>query len=128
MADNSRARDTQARHTAGDWFVTTDRSSPHELVIDAVVNGVTVHIALVHIVPGPDEVTLANAAVMAAAPELLAAARAALAYHEAIASCANDPERMASFCTAEGDDLDALYMAWHSASTSAVAKAEGRTP
>lgn len=36
---------------------------------------------------------------------------AVLAYHEAIESCANDPERMSSFCTAEGDHLDALYLA-----------------
>src|SRR5690242_16425780 len=31
--------------------------------------------------------------------DLLAAARAAIAYDAAIASCANDPEKMASFCT-----------------------------
>ncbi len=32
-----------------------------------------------------------------------------LAYDAAIQACANDPERMASFCTANGDDLDMLY-------------------
>ena len=34
---------------------------------------------------------------------------AVLAYDAAIRSCANDPEKMASFCSAEGDDLDMLY-------------------
>ena len=36
---------------------------------------------------------------------------AVLAYDAAIRGCANEPERMASFCTAEGDDLDTLYLA-----------------
>jgi hypothetical protein len=36
-------------------------------------------------------------------------ARAILAYDQAIQSCADDPEKMASFCTAEGDRLDDLY-------------------
>lgn len=34
---------------------------------------------------------------------------AVLAYDAAIRACADDPEKMASFCTAEGDDLDMLY-------------------
>jgi hypothetical protein len=37
---------------------------------------------------------------------------AAIRYDAAIQSCANDPERMSSVCTAEGDDLDALYDDW----------------
>lgn len=41
-----------------------------------------------------------------------AAARAAIAYDEAIASCGNDPAKMSSFCSAEGEDLDALYASW----------------
>jgi hypothetical protein len=36
-------------------------------------------------------------------------AEAVREYDEAIRSCANDPEKMASFCTAQGDDLDMLY-------------------
>lgn len=34
---------------------------------------------------------------------------AVFAYHDALASCANDPAAMASFCTAQGDTLDSLY-------------------
>lgn len=30
-------------------------------------------------------------------------------YDAAIQACANDPEKMASFCTAQGDNLDDLY-------------------
>lgn len=56
---------------------------------------------------------------------LLEAAKAALAYDAAIQACANDPRRMASFCTAEGIGLDALYEAWIDASRMAVAKATG---
>lgn len=37
---------------------------------------------------------------------------AATNYDDAIHSCANDPDTMASYCTAEGDDLDRLYADW----------------
>lgn len=30
-------------------------------------------------------------------------------YDKVITSCANDPEKMSSFCTAQGEDLDDLY-------------------
>lgn len=36
-------------------------------------------------------------------------ARAVLAYDEAIQSCSDDPEKMSSFCTTQGDNLDDLY-------------------
>ena len=38
-----------------------------------------------------------------------ALALAAVAYDKAIQACANSPDTMSSYCTAEGDDLDALY-------------------
>lgn len=41
---------------------------------------------------------------------LLVLAREVVAYDEAIQACANDPERMSSFCTAEGEDLDTLFL------------------
>lgn len=43
------------------------------------------------------------------APKAILLAEAVLRYDAAIASCGNDPEKMASFCTAEGEDLDKLY-------------------
>lgn len=36
---------------------------------------------------------------------------AVLAYDALLSSCANDPEKMSSARTVEGDDLDALYSA-----------------
>jgi hypothetical protein len=39
----------------------------------------------------------------------VALAKAVQAYDLAIQSCGNDPEMMASFCTAQGDNLDKLY-------------------
>jgi len=56
---------------------------------------------------------------------LVAAAQAALAYDRAISSCANEPGKMASFCTAQGDDLDTLYFNWVNASKQALAQARG---
>lgn len=43
---------------------------------------------------------------------LAGASRAAVAYDSAIAACGDDPNKMASFCTAQGDDLDSLYAEW----------------
>lgn len=42
-------------------------------------------------------------------PKAVLLAEAVLRYDAAIESCGNDPEKMASFCTAEGDHLDKLY-------------------
>lgn len=67
----------------------------------------------------------ANAALIVAAPELLDAARAAVRYDEAIQSCANDPEKMSSFCSAEDETLDDLYTDWIDKARAAIAKAEG---
>lgn len=36
----------------------------------------------------------------------------ALAYDAAIQECAGDPDRMSSYCTAQGENLDELYAAW----------------
>jgi hypothetical protein len=50
-------------------------------------------------------------------------AASVLAYDAAIRSCANDPNKMASFCSAEGDDLDALYLAMVTAASNAAPQA-----
>lgn len=60
-------------------------------------------------------------------PALVAAARAALAYDAAIKSCANNPEQMASFCTAQGDTLDDLYFEWQELSADALAQCQPAT-
>jgi hypothetical protein len=65
-----------------------------------------------------------TAHLLAAAPDLLEAAKAAIAYDAAIQSAANDPEKMSSFCSAEGDDLDVLYARWIYLSRAAIAKAQ----
>lgn len=65
-------------HTPGFWFVALDQSHPAEYAIDVVVDDVTKHIALVHLI-GSDDETEANAKVLAAAPDLLAAAKLAKA-------------------------------------------------
>jgi hypothetical protein len=55
--------------------------------------------------------------------ELVEACRAAVRYDESIRSCANDPEKMTSFCTSAGEGLDTLYMDWMTKSREALAKA-----
>jgi len=60
------------------------------------------------------------------ARELLEACKAAIAYDRAINSCADDPDKMASYCTAQSDTLDTLYDDWISKSRTAIAKAKGK--
>ncbi len=43
----------------------------------------------------------------AAEPKRLA--MSVLRYHTAIQSCAGDPQKMVSYCTSQGESLDALY-------------------
>ena len=62
-----------------------------------------------------------------AAPELYRACIAGKKYDEAIRQCSNDPEKMASFCTSQGDTLDTLYMDWMTKIRHALALAEKET-
>ena len=54
------------------------------------------------------------------------ACKAAIEYDKAIESCASDPEKMSSFCTAQGDDLDTLYFGWLAKAKQAVGEWENR--
>ena len=79
--------------------------------------------------PGGFEETLANEALIAAAPELLGACQAAIAYDKAIRgrAQAGDFEKLdPRGAIAEGVDLDTLYEEWITLSMCAIAKAEGR--
>ena len=55
--------------------------------------------------------------------ELRTACEAGIRYDEAIQSCVNDPEKMASYCTAHGEELDAVYFDWLNKARAAIAKA-----
>lgn len=116
------------KHTPGPWELlpVEDRSIKHLCPVDAekmsiltVVEQDGVKFAAVY--------KDADARLIAAAPELLAAAQAALAYDLAIASCADDPKKMSSFCTASGDTLDSLYFVWQEGARAAIDKATGST-
>ena len=61
-----------------------------------------------------------NEKIIIAAPLLYEAALAADKYDDAIRECADDPDKMATFCTARGDDLDDLYMDWIAKVTTAL--------
>ena len=58
---------------------------------------------------------------------LIAAAEAAIAYDLAIQASANDPAKMSSFTTAQGDDLDDLYEDWITKSREALARVKGES-
>ena len=113
-----------AGHTPGPWRVGETFGA---IVADSPVSGIrgsdNVEAYGGHLIA--ESVAQKNRALIAAAPDLLAAANAALAYDRAIQACAGDPEKMSSFCTAQGDDLDALYFAWVDKSRAAVEKAQG---
>lgn len=69
----------------------------------------------------------ADIRLMAAAKDLFQAAQAAIAYDAAIEQSANDPAAMSSFCTVQGDNLDALYDDWVSKARAAISKARGES-
>ena len=67
----------------------------------------------------------ANARLIAAAPDLLAAARAAFVYDNALHTAIRQRALFAE-AVATCDDLDALYSDWQTKTVLAIAKAEGR--
>ena len=66
------------------------------------------------------------ARLIAAAPDLLEAAEAALRYDAAIQACAADPARRPMlYRTEEDDELDTLYFNWLGRARQGIAKARG---
>lgn len=63
-------------------------------------------------------------ALLAERDALREAAEAAIAYDAAIEQSANDPAAMSSFCTATGDNLDALYEDWITKARAALTQQE----
>ena len=134
-----------AKHTAGPWRVDDIHANDyHEVVFDSETgekvyrepplnhciiaeNGDFIVYQMPHstcALPG----AAANAAFIVRAcnshEALLEAACKAIVYDRAIACCANDPNKMASYCTAEGASLDELYSDWISSSIAAIAATE----
>lgn len=107
-----------AQHTPTPWCIT--REGPFGCEISGDVNNVAYCSAV------RNEPAKANAEHIVlcvnAHDDLVAAAQAAIEYDAAIAASANDPEKMASFCSAQGDDLDTLYDRWINLSRAALAK------
>jgi hypothetical protein len=108
------------KHTPGPWYVGNDGKGG-TIFSDAVALLGTGK-RLIAYLP-MNEYERANSRLLAAALDFLEAAKAAVAYDAAIQSAANDPEKMSSLCTAEGEDLDALYARWISLSRAALQKA-----
>lgn len=68
---------------------------------------------------GRDAQLLENA--LAGVTAMRTALRAWKSYEAAIEMCGNEPQAMASFCTAQGDTLDSLWAAAVSATNAALA-------
>lgn len=114
---NARAKWATAPLDVGGWSVPDGRE--HKQAISVVDKAGRVVARVPHRI---DDLDVARA--IAVLPDLLDAANAAIAYDRAIQACAGDPEKMSSFCTAQGDDLDALYFAWCDKARAALAKAQ----
>lgn len=114
------------KHTPGPWKVKieiNEYNDKEEPYVDGIYAG---QHKIVETDSGYYPPEMADALLIAAAPEMYAACKAAIAYNEALKSCANDPDKMSSFCTAEGDDLDLLYESWIRLSAAAIVKAEDK--
>jgi hypothetical protein len=122
-APAARSAELRSLSTPGPWYVLDGRrvswASPYREVGDGFSSYC---VAITQEWPGLIDAE-ANARLIAAAPELLAAAEAAVAYDAEIQGCANNPDRMASHCTAQGQTLDDLYERWIALSLAALAKA-----
>ncbi len=94
---------------------------------DAILSTVYKHFDGFTEVPGQRDVLKKNIAQVidreTGLPELLEACEAAIKYDEAIQSCANDPTKMASFCSAQDESLDMLYAYWLLKTLAALKKA-----
>jgi hypothetical protein len=75
-----------------------------------------------------DALTAARTEAERAREALLELTNATLAYDTAIFACSNDPDKMSSFCSAQGDDLDTLYADWMAAARKASAYLAEVTP
>lgn len=129
------ATETKATRTPG-WFTPTMLRNP--ILHHAAKAGLSAEQALVELDRGYQEAIerLTTRAMLDSQPhtifvkdpnpDLLAACKAAIEYDALIQTCANDPARMASACSATGDDLDTLYERWIDLARAALAKAEGR--
>ena len=58
----------------------------------------------------------------------LNACRFAVKYDDAIKSCGNDPDKMSTYCTAQGESLDHLYTQWQTEAKRAIELAEQHAP
>ena len=59
-----------------------------------------------------------------AVKDLVEATKAGIVYDKAINECANNPDKMATYCTVQGDRLDDLYDDWIAKTRAALAKAK----
>jgi len=74
--------------------------------------------------PNPEEIATEIVQAVNLFDEMADALKAAVRYDDAIRSCANDPNRMSSYCTAAREDLDRLYLDWITKSRRALSKLE----
>ncbi len=126
-----------AQHTPGPWTHESSeslRGDPEAQIPEwcdrVIAGGPADEVIAMSCGPVVRGTQLANARLIAAAPELLAAALAARAYDRAIAArgFAGDVKKVEGLpgAIAEGDDLDELYLDWQTKADAAIAKAEGR--
>ena len=117
----------QGKNTPGPWLVVPGTplmfGGSDAIIAEGIDDAVVCMMG--HDMPEVD----ANARLIAAAPELLGACQAAIAYDKAIRgrAQAGDFEKLdPRGAIAEGVDLDTLYEEWITLSMCAIAKAEGR--
>jgi hypothetical protein len=83
--------------------------------------------AIAYLPQGREDIQEANAHLIAAAPDMLEALKAAVAYDDVVSRRGQDGEISLDprAAVAEGEDLDSLYFDWINKSREAIAKAEG---
>ena len=103
-------------HTPGPWHVGGIRPDSQPIVYRA--DGFAIADATVYHTKHGAEEARANAALIAAAPDLLAALRGAVSYY---------PEDIDAGAEISGADLLEWFAIWRESALAAIAKAEGRS-
>jgi len=116
-------------HTDGPWEVhqqTPDRkhNSVRVCRMEPTKEGMCFTVAEAEILGVPRDEAEANARLIAAAPELLAACKAGGSYCNALKELQD--ENGGQIVDADTDELDRLFMDWHDKTHAAILKAEGR--
>lgn len=109
---------SNAQHTPGPWSTAPTQSDHGKTTCIQDASGL-----IIAKIPWPSEsIDEANARLMAAAPEMYEACKAAVAYDDACEECGDDPYDRITYRNPEGKSIDLLRNEWINATRDILAR------